>query len=467
MISEEKPSKGNGGVAAMADGGDGILPQPDDTAAGELTELQKRKAQAGEAKFSRLGWKRLTILLMVTAIALGTLSLPAAFASLGMVLGIIMTVVSGLLAVYTGLLVGQVKVRYPEVRDYADVGRLLFGKAGYEIFNFMCVLQLLFLVGSHCLTGTTAILTIADRHVCAVYMGLASAAILLLISVPPSFAEIAVLGYVDFASIVLTIGITIIATGVDYNAAEMAAASTSWSAWPKPGLTAVEAFIAVLNIVFAYSFTLCQVSFMDEMHTPADFSKSIWALGTIQITLYSLTGALIYAFVGMEVQSPALLSAGKLISRVAFGVAIPVIFISGAILVVTAGRLIHGRVYADSITRYVNTTKGWVTWLVTITVITIVGWVISEAIPIFNDLVALISSLLNSGFALYFPAMMWFRLLREGRWNSPKNLVLAGWNLIVMGFGFFLLVGGTYAVVENIISQYKSGAIGSPFTCAA
>ena len=163
VFADAKSSKDAEG-STMA-GSDDILPQPNDTANGELTELEKRKAQDGAAKFSRLGWKRLTILLMVTAIALGTLSLPAAFATLGMVLGVIITVISGLLAVYTGLLVGQVKVMYPEVRDYADAGRLLFGRAGYEIFNVLCVMQLLFLVGSHCLTGTTAILTIADKHV--------------------------------------------------------------------------------------------------------------------------------------------------------------------------------------------------------------------------------------------------------------------------------------------------------------
>ncbi|CAG9950732.1 unnamed protein product [Clonostachys rosea f. rosea IK726] len=445
---------------------DAITSQPDvDTAAGEVSELEKRKAQDGVAKFSRLGWKRLTILLMVTAIALGTLSLPAAFATLGMVLGVILTIVSGLLAIFAGLLVGQTKLKYPEIHDYADVGRVLFGKVGYEIFHFMCILQLLFLAGSHCLTGTTALKVITAKDVCSVYFGLASAAALFIISLPPSFAEVAILGYVDFASIVITIGITIIATGIQHDPSNPLTAS-DWSAWPKPGITSTDAFIAVLNLVFAYSFTIAQFSFMDEMHTPRDFNKSIWSLGVIQITMYVLTGALIYAFVGQEVQSPALLSAGTTVSRVAFGVAIPVIFISGGILIVTAGRMIHGRIYANSITRYVNTTKGWVTWMLTITAIVIVGWFIAEVIPIFSDLVALISSLLNSGFALYFPALMWFMLLREGKWNTRKNLLLGGASLILLVIGLFLLTGGTYAVIRSIVEGYKSGGVKTPFTCS-
>lgn len=36
-------------------------------------------------------------------------------------------------------------------------------------------------------------------------------------------------------------------------------------------VTFTDAFIAVANIVFAYSFAMRQFSFMDEMRTPKDF----------------------------------------------------------------------------------------------------------------------------------------------------------------------------------------------------
>ena len=62
-----------------------------------------------------------------------------------------------------------------------------------------------------------------------------------------------------------------------------------------------------------------------------DYVKSIWALGLIEIFIYTVTGALVYAFVGSKVDSPALLSTSTLVSRIAFGIALPVIFISGSI----------------------------------------------------------------------------------------------------------------------------------------
>ena len=70
----------------------------------------ERKVEEGEAFFRRLGWKRLTVVLIVNAIALGSLSLPAAFATLGMVAGVISCVGVGLLAIYTSHIIGLVKL---------------------------------------------------------------------------------------------------------------------------------------------------------------------------------------------------------------------------------------------------------------------------------------------------------------------------------------------------------------------
>lgn len=256
------------------------------------------------------------------------------------------------------------------------------GRFGYELIGAMFALELIFLVGSHCLTGTIAFLNLTDNGACSIVFGIVSAIILLLLMIPPSFADVAILGYIDFVSIMLAIGITIVATGVVSGQATGGLQAVDWSAWPKEDLSFAEGFNAITNIVFAYSFAVCQFSFMDEMHTVTDYVKSIWALGLIEIFIYTLTGALIYAFVGMDVQSPALLSAGNLMAKVAFGIALPVIFISGSINGTVVARYIHGRIYENDVTRFINTKKGWITWLLLITVITIFAWVIAEAIPL-------------------------------------------------------------------------------------
>lgn len=231
------------------------------------------------------------------------------------------------------------------------------------------------------------------------------------------------------------------------------------------------------------SFAVCQFSFMDEMHTPKDYVKSIWALGLIEMFIYTVTGALVYVFVGQDVQSPALLSAGTTLSKIAFGIALPVIFISGAINGTVVGRYIHGRVYKDTVTVYVNTVKGWTTWIALIALITVLAWVIAEAIPFFSDLLSICSALFISGFTFYFPAWMWFKLLREGKWYERKNWLLSAVNGSVFVIGIVILVAGTYSAVDDIVScfryfqnervltyfqknQYSAGTVRGAFSCA-
>ncbi|KAJ9427685.1 hypothetical protein QL093DRAFT_2094834 [Fusarium oxysporum] len=84
------------------------------------TDLEKEKTIQGTAHFHRLGWKRLTVVLIVQAIALGSLSLPGAFATLGMVAGVISCIGIGLIAMYASYMVGLVKLKYPDVDHYVD-----------------------------------------------------------------------------------------------------------------------------------------------------------------------------------------------------------------------------------------------------------------------------------------------------------------------------------------------------------
>ncbi|KPM38577.1 N amino acid transport system protein [Neonectria ditissima] len=430
------------------------------------SDAEKQKAIQGNAHFHRLGWKRLTVVLIVEAIALGSLGLPSAFATLGMVAGVILCVGIGLIAIYASYIVGQVTLKYPHVAHYADIGRLMWGSFGYHLFAAIFVSQLTLVVGSHCLTGTIAFNNITQSDICSVVFGLISAIILLLLAIPPSFAEVAILGYIDFASIILAIGITMIATGIQSSNAPGGLAAATWSGWPKEDLSFADAFIAINSIVFAYAFAGAQPSFMEEMHTPKDYVKSIWSLGVIEIMIYTLTGAIIYAFVGQDVRSPALLSAGSTVSRVVFGIALPVIFISGSINTTVVARYIHGNVYKDSVVRYVNTKKGWITWLALVSVITLIAWIIAEAIPFFSELLSISASLFVSGLSFYFPPLMWYFLLKEGKWYEKHNLRTALCNGFVFLIGIIILGCGTYATIAVLIEKFEAHSIGGPFTCS-
>ncbi|KAK4952985.1 hypothetical protein LTR10_008690 [Elasticomyces elasticus] len=423
----------------------------------------------GEQKYHRLGWKKLTVCLIVEAIALGSLSIPGAFAVLGMIPGVIMCVGLGLVAIYTSYVVGQVRMRHPHVAHYADAVELIWGKFGYELAGAMFAIFLILITGSHVLTGTIAWIRIVDdTAICALVWGAISAIILFVVALPPTFAEFAILGYIDFVSIIVAILITIVATGVEAHAAPGGLSGVDWSLWPPPTTTFYQAFLSTTNIIFAYSFAVCQYSFMAEMHTPKDYVKSIWALGLIEIFIYTVTGGVVYAFVGSEVKSPALLSAGPLVSRIAFGIALPVIFISGSINSTVVGRYILNRALPNSDIRLIHSAKGWAVWLALIAAITVIAWVIAEAIPFFSALLGIISSLFISGFTFYFPALFWFQLIKEGKWYVGwKNITLSIVNALVFCIGIITLGCGTYASVQDILSEYSSGDVRGSFTCDA
>jgi hypothetical protein len=98
-----------------------------------ITELGSINEAEGTGK--GIGWIRLTVLLIVEAIALGCLSIPATFATVGMIGGVILTVGLGLIAIYTSYLVGEVKMKYPHVMDYPEAVRQFGGRVGYVVIK--------------------------------------------------------------------------------------------------------------------------------------------------------------------------------------------------------------------------------------------------------------------------------------------------------------------------------------------
>ena len=469
-MSGRRPSENSGGSSqeALQKEEDDDLESPVESST-TVHEGKEKFTDECQENSKDLSWKQLTICLVVEAIALGTLGMPSAFASLGMVCGVILTVALAFIAIYTSYVVGQVKLSHPEVKHYADAVRLIWGRPGYGLAAVMFCSFLILLAGSHTLTGTIALERIVDKPgICALIWGAVSAVVLFLVALPPTFCDFAPLGYIDFGSIIAAVLITIVATGVDAHNAPGGLAAVDWSLWPPEDISFYTVFLATTNIAFAYSFTVCQFTFMADMHSPKDYVKSIWSLGLIEMFIYTVTGALIYAFVGSNVSSPALLTAAPTVSRIAFGVALPVIFISGSINSTVVARYIFDRAFANSEIHKVRTLRGWATWIGLIASITVVGWLIAEAIPFFSDLLGIISSLFISGFSFYFPALFWFGLIKEGKWNDGwKNITLSIVNAIILAIGVVIFAAGTYASVQDIIEQYNNGNVGVAFSCSA
>lgn len=415
----------------------------------------------------RLRWPQLTICLLVEAVALGTLCIGDAFRAMGMGPGIAVSITLGFITGYTALVIGKVKERFPGVQHYADAVGLILGPLGYEVASAMFIALLVVILGSHTLTGTIAFnRLIDDGKVCVVGYGAVSAVLLFLLVLPPSFIQFAILGYIDFCSIIAAVSVVCIASGIHAFNLPGGASSVDWTWAPPPDATFQSLFLGTTNIIFAYTFAVAMFSFMSEMQDVREHPKAVCALGVVQTSIYTATGAMTYAWVGSGIQSPVLLSAQPLVvSKVAFGLALPVIYISGSINSNVVGSYIFDRWLPGLRER--RNRKFWILWPSLLAGITVASWIIATSIPFFNALLGLISSLFTSGFTFYFPALFWFMLIREGKWNSTwSNVVQTALNALVLTIGVVLFFCGTYVSIWQIIHEYKEGSVKMPFACS-
>jgi amino acid permease len=67
-------------------------------------------------------------------------------------------------------------------------------------------------------------------------------------------------------------------------------------------------------------------SFISEFKNPKDFPKALFMLQICDISMYVVVGVVVYRYAGNKVSSPALGSAGKVVSKVAYGIAIPTVW---------------------------------------------------------------------------------------------------------------------------------------------
>ncbi|CAG8010930.1 unnamed protein product [Penicillium olsonii] len=383
-----------------------------------------------EIKYKVLKWWQGGLLMVAETISLGILSLPAAIAGLGLVPGLIILVGLGLLATYTGYVIGQFKWRHPHISSMADAGEVLMGSFGRELFGTGQLLFLIFLMASHILTFTVALNSITGHGTCSIVFGVVGLILSLLLSLPRTLEKMSWLSLVSFISIFIAVMITMVALGIQDNGAPVQAIVEA---------NLVTGFMSACNIAFSYVSHNTFFTFMAELKDSRDFPKALALLQTIDMTLYIVAAVVIYRYTGSDVASPALGSAGPLISRIAYGIALPTIVIAGVINGHVAAKSLYVRIFAGSDRMH---KRDWIatgSWVGIALVLWVIAWVIAEAIPVFNNLLSLITALFGSWFTFGFTGMFWLHM-NKGLWfSSPKKIMLTILNTFAICVGVALV----------------------------
>ncbi|KAJ6119499.1 hypothetical protein N7523_003779 [Penicillium sp. IBT 18751x] len=407
-----------------------------------------------EIKYKTLKWWQCGLLMICESVSLGVLSLPSAMATLGFVPGVILIVGLGLLATYTGYNIGLMRERYPHIQNLGDAGEILLGPIGRELFGLGQFLFCIFVMGSHILTFRVMMNTITDHGTCSIVFALVGMLISLVLSIPRTMRGMTLISFCSFVSIFSAVMITMISVGVEEHPGRIIEATV-----PNDLYTA---FQAVSNIVFAYCAHVAFFGLIAEMETPKDFKKSLFMLQGFEICLYLTAAVVIYYFVGSDVQSPALISAGPLMKKVAFGVAIPTIVGAGVVNGHIGLKYIYFRLTAKSDLLHSRGWKSVTLWLALGVSCWVVAWIIAEAIPVFSDLNSLISALFASWFSYGLSGVYWLHLNAGQWWSSPKKIALTVLNMFIVLFGLILCVLGLYASGTAIHNDSGSAS----FTCA-
>lgn len=387
------------------------------------------------------------------------MSFPWSYSLLGLVPGLILTVVVAGLVLYTSLIVWEFCLRHPEVRDVCDLGQMIFWnhKGAFYFTAVMFLLNNTFIQGFHCLVGAKYLNTMTNHSVCTVGFSAIVAVISFVCSLPRTFSTLAKIAtasaFFTFLSVLLA---TIFAGIEDHPAGWPDLGPLEVLAVPPKGTTFVMGMNAFLNISYTFIGQITLPSFIAEMKDPRDFPKALWAVTICEIIVFGIVGSVIYAFTGTNyVTAPAFGSLGNdLYKKVAFSFMIPTLIFLGVLYASVSARFVFFRFFSGTRHMGEHTVVGWSAWAGILAVTWIVAFIIAEVIPFFSDLLSLMSSLFDSFFGFIFWGVAYIRMRNAdyGRdfWKTRgiKGYLGFALNVLLIGIGLFFLGPGTYVSIS-------------------
>ncbi|CAG8412955.1 unnamed protein product [Penicillium salamii] len=408
-------------------------------------------------------------LMIKTQFGLGVLSIPQVFDSLGIIPGFICVIAIATVTTWSNYVIGTFKLKHPEVYSIDDAGDLMFGRVGREILGFMVCVYWIFCCGSGLLSTSIGLNAVSAHGTCTAVFVAVSAIAAFSVGSIRTLGKMKWTAWAGVASVFVAVMTTTIAVALQ-GRPPAASGIENWESdyklVGKPSFT--KAMAAVASTVFAYAGTPGFFPIAAEMRDPTTYTRSLLACQLTITAIYLSIGTVIYFYCGSYVSSPALGSAGTLIKKVSYGIALPGLIVSTVIVLHFSSKYLFVRILRGSEHLTANTFKHWATWLGCTFSITISSYLIASGIPIFGDLVSLIGALLGTFMSFQPMGCMWlYDNWKSGREQSNvKWMLLSGWNVLIIVGGTFIMVAGTYASVVNIIASSKATSGSSAWSCA-
>lgn len=362
--------------------------------------------QGNAIQYRTCSWQKTAALLFSEYICLAIMSFPWSYGLLGLVPGLILTIVVAGIVLYTSLVVWEFCIRHPEVKDVCDVGQTLFWgwRSAWWFTAVMFILNNTFIMGFHCLVGAEYLNTVSRGGLCTIGFSAIFAVVQFFCSMPRTFSVLARLATASavftFISVILA---TVFSAIEDHPAGFDGTPVKVWASTPNT-TTFVTGMSAFLNISYTFIGQITLPSFIAEMREPRDFPKALWAVTIAEVFVFSICGAVTYAYMGSNyVQAPAFASIGdRTYQYVSFSFMIPTMIFLGVLYASVSARFVFFNLFAGTKHMGSHTIVGWASWAGILAVLWIFAFIIAEVIPFFSDLLSLMSSLFDSFFGYVF-----------------------------------------------------------------
>jgi amino acid permease len=423
---------------------------------------------------------------------LGMLSLPAALNVLGFFPGLLCIIVMGMLSLYTAYNLIQYWRKYPYMLNIVDYGRVLGGPWVEGIFAVGFLINMALISASALVTLTIGLNTVSEHATCTVVFTVVAALAMWAMCVPHSMRFVSWASWPCTASIIATVLIVMITLGVQ--GPRNPEAPLNLKAIGSPTFT--QAVSAFLNIAFAYTGNQAYPTVLAEMENPSrDFPRAVTIEKCITTTIYVIVASVVYSLSGEQVASPAIGSLQTTMAKVSYAVSFIGLLGTGLIFGMTSARYLHvffmrqislmkhrKTQSTPSITS--DTSPGgrpsiamsehskktdWAVWIFAVTLFWVVVWILANAIPVFNSLLNISSSLLLSWFTWGVTVLFWFHLNWNGKWRSSGlKLATAAFNVFIMILVFFMMIPGMYASIDALLTVFAdpNQQVNGAFTCA-
>lgn len=446
---------------------------PEGASVGEVVVEPIRDAVFGTIteegpNYRSVGWIASAVLMMKTQFGLGVLSIPSVFDTLGMIPGVICLVVMGIVTTWSGYAMGVFKLNHREVYGLDDAAGLMLGNIGRNFYGIGFYLYWLSAAGSGLLSISIGLNAVSEHGACtAVFMAVAGIMAFLLSSIQ-TLSKISWLAWTGLICIFTSILILTIAVGVQDRPAT-APTVGPWQSDYKiigsPSFT--DGISAVCSLIFAYGAIPAFLPIAAEMRDPHLYSRSLLIAQGIVSAFYIVVGCVVYYYCGSYVSSPALGSAGVLLKKICYGIALPGLIVSTVLTTHMASKYVFIRLLRGSKHLVDRSPIHWGVWLACTFGSTIIAYVIASGVPIFSGLVSLIGALLGSLMMFQPAGAIWlYDNWAKGKVDrKPKWVAMAAFSIAVIVLGCFLTVAGTYGSVVSIIDSYKEAGGTLPWTC--